>query len=101
MKKPDYMILVCNSYRVASDAKGACSKKNAIGLLQYITEGCSDRNIDAVVTTSACLNVCTQGPIMVIQPSNYWYGEVNEDKIDTILDALAENKAINEYLISD
>ncbi len=101
MKKPDFMILVCNSYRVAGDAQGACNKKNATALLQYITEGCSDRDLDAVVTTTACLNVCTKGPVMVIQPNNYWYGEITEDKIDEILDALAENNAIDKYIISD
>jgi len=101
MKKPDFMILVCNSYRVTGDAQGSCSKKNATGLIQYITEGCSDREIDVVVTTTACLNNCTKGPVMIIQPNNYWYGEVTEDKIDTILDALVENKSVNEFLISD
>jgi len=27
MKKPAYHILVCNSYRVAGEAQGACNKK--------------------------------------------------------------------------
>lgn len=54
MKKPDFMILICNSYRVAGDAQGACNRKGATSLLQYISEGCSDRSINAVVSTTAC-----------------------------------------------
>ncbi|MDR1722365.1 MAG: (2Fe-2S) ferredoxin domain-containing protein [Tannerella sp.] len=100
MKKPDYMILVCNSYRVAGDAQGACNKQGATSLVQYITEECADRGIDAVVTTTACLSVCSQGPIMVVQPNNYWYGGVNKDKIDDILDALENGEAKTEYLIA-
>jgi (2Fe-2S) ferredoxin len=65
-----------------------------------ISEGCSDRGLDAVVTTTACLSVCSQGPIVVIQPNNYWYGGMNEDKIDEVLDALEEGKAVEEYLIA-
>ena len=100
MKKPDYMILVCNSYRVAGDAQGYCNKQGATSFLQLISEGCSDRDLDAVVTTTACLSVCSQGPVMVIQPNNYWYGGVNEDKLEEILDALKEGSAVEEYLIA-
>lgn len=101
MKKPAYMILVCNSYRVAGDAQGACNKQGATSLVRYITEECADRGIDAVVTTTACLSVCSQGPVVVIQPNNYWYGGVTgEDIIDEILDALEGNSAVEEYLIA-
>ena len=29
MKKPTFHILVCNSYRIAGEAQGACNKKGA------------------------------------------------------------------------
>jgi (2Fe-2S) ferredoxin len=35
-----------------------------------------------------------------VQPNNYWYGGVNEGRIDEILDALEEGKAVDEYLIT-
>ncbi|MBN1117273.1 MAG: (2Fe-2S) ferredoxin domain-containing protein [Bacteroidales bacterium] len=102
MKKPEYQILVCNSYRVAGDAQGACNKKGASDLLQYMQEEAVDRGLDVAVTSTACLNVCAQGPVMVIQPNNYWYGGIDsEEKIDEILDALEKNSAAEEYLISD
>ena len=102
MKKPAYHILVCNSYRVAGDAQGACNKKGAAGLLQYISEEASDRGLDVAVSTTACLNVCSQGPIMVVHPNNFWYGAVeSEEVIDEILDALENDEACTKYLISD
>lgn len=101
MKKPEYHILVCNSYRVAGDAQGYCNKNGATDFVQYISEECSDRGLDAAVSTTACLNVCSQGPVMVIQPQNLWYGAITEDKIDEILDALEEGGAVEEYLIAD
>ncbi|MDD3078360.1 MAG: (2Fe-2S) ferredoxin domain-containing protein [Paludibacter sp.] len=102
MKKPQYLILVCNSYRVAGDAQGACNKKGASNLLQYISEEASDRGLDVAVTTTACLNVCSQGPIMVVQPNNYWYGGVSsEDVIDEILDALEDGECCEKYSIAD
>lgn len=102
MKKPEYHILMCNSYRVAGDAQGACNKKGASDLLQYISEECADRGLDVAVSTTACLNVCSQGPIMVIHPNNFWYGKVeSEDVVDEILDALEEGEACDKYLISE
>ncbi len=101
MKKPDYHILVCNSYRVAGDAQGYCNKNGSADFIQYISEECSDRGLDVAVSTTACLNVCSQGPIMVIQPLNLWYGAITEEKIDEILDALEEGSAVEEYLIAD
>ena len=101
MKAPEFHILVCNSYRVAGDAQGFCNKNGAATLIPYIMEECADRGIDATVSSTACLNVCSQGPVMVIQPNNFWYGAINTERIDEILDALEEGNAVEEYLISE
>ncbi|MDR2520468.1 MAG: (2Fe-2S) ferredoxin domain-containing protein [Bacteroidales bacterium OttesenSCG-928-I14] len=99
MKNPNYTILVCNSYRITGSSQGFCSKNGAVSLLEYLTEECSDRGIDAVVTTTACLNLCSQGPIVVIQPNNYWYGGVTADKVDIILDYLEKGEPVKKFLI--
>jgi (2Fe-2S) ferredoxin len=102
MKKPEHMIMVCNSYRVTGEAMGACNKKDAVAMVQYITEECADRGIDAVVTTTACLNICAQGPVIVVQPGNFWYGKVNgETEVDEILDALENGQACDKYIIAE
>jgi (2Fe-2S) ferredoxin len=102
MKKPDYHILVCNSFRIAGDAQGACNKKGATDLLQYLTEEASDRGLDVAVSCTACLNVCSQGPVMVVHPNNHWYGGVeSEAAIDEILDAIEEGELCEKYSIAD
>jgi (2Fe-2S) ferredoxin len=102
MKKPDYLILFCNSYRTAGDSQGVCNKKGASKLLQYTTEEAGDKGLDVAVTTTACLNLCAQGPVIVVQPNNFWYGGVaTEEAIDEILDALENGKAAENYLIAD
>ena len=102
MKKPQYHIMLCNSYRLSGQTQGACHQKGAAELLSYIMDECADRGLDVAITTTACMNNCSQGPIMVIQPQNAWYGEVEKKKkIDEILDALEENEVCSKYLISD
>jgi len=102
MKKPQYHILLCNSFRVAGDAQGACNKKGASALLQYISEEASDRGLDVAVSTTACLNVCAQGPVMVIHPNNHWYGGVESEAIiDEIFDSLESDELCEKYSIAD
>ena len=90
MEKPQHHILVCASFRVAGEAKGACHRKEAVSLLQYLETEIIDRNLDARVSSTWCLKQCEHGPVMVIYPEGHWYGEVNEEKIDEVLDAIGE-----------
>ncbi len=53
-----------------------------------------------MVSSTGCMNRCEKGPLMVIYPEGSWYGEVNEEKIDEILDALKEGKEATELLLT-
>lgn len=100
MNKPQYHIFVCNSFRVAGDPQGTCNRKNAVGLLQQLEEEIVDRELDAMVSSTGCLKVCEKGPVMVIYPPSWWYAEMNEDKLDQVLDALEEGEAVEELLLA-
>jgi (2Fe-2S) ferredoxin len=101
MQKPAHHILVCASFRAAGSPQGVCFNKGSTGLLQYLQEGLSDRGLDEVmISTTSCLKVCDRGPAMVVYPEGYWYGNVTEDTLDVILDALANNTAADQYLIA-
>ena len=99
MEKPKHHIFVCASFRVAGEAKGVCHRKEAGSLLQYLQTELSDRGMDDVmVSSTGCLNLCERGPIMIVYPDGCWYGEVNESKIDEVLDGLEEGVAAGEQL---
>jgi len=102
MEKPKHHIFVCASFRVSGDPKGICNKKGSVNHLQYIEEEILDRGMtDVLLSSTGCLKQCDNGPVMVIYPENYWYGNVeSEDIIDEILDALEEGKAAEEYLLT-
>ena len=91
MEKPQHHILVCASFRVAGEAKGACHRKQSVSLLQYLETEIIDRNLDARVSSTGCLKQCESGPVLVVYPEGAWYGDLTEEKLDEILDALEEN----------
>lgn len=100
MDKPDYHIFVCNSFRMSREPQGICNKKGGPALLQYIEEEILDRGLDAMISATGCLKVCDRGPAIVIYPQNYWYGNIDEDAVDAILDALEDGESCEEYLIT-
>lgn len=102
MEKPKCHIFVCASFRAQGEPQGVCNKKGSLGLMQYLQEGLSDREMNEVmVSMTGCLKVCDRGPAMAVYPQNYWYGKIeSEAAIDEILDALAQGKAAEEYLLS-
>ncbi len=100
MQKPDYHIFVCNSFRVGGDPQGTCNRKDATSLLQYIEEEIIDRGLNAMVSSTGCLKMCDKGPVMVVYPEGSWYGEVTQDKVDEILDAMEEGQPAESLLIA-
>lgn len=83
------------------DPKGMCRNKEAVSLIQYLEEELADRGMDEVlVSNTGCLKLCDRGPIMVIYPEGYWYGNINQSAIDEILDALEDGLAVERLLLT-
>jgi (2Fe-2S) ferredoxin len=101
MQRPKHHIFICGSFRAAGEAKGICHRKDSAALIQYLQTEIGDRGLDDVlVSSTGCLNLCERGPLLVVYPEAHWYGEVNEEKIDTILDALQEGQPASQLLMN-
>lgn len=99
MGLPERQILVCQSFRAKGDPKGICHKQTD-GFLQYLEEEILDRGMDCQVTATSCLKQCESGPIMVVQPDNWWFkGVDSEAAIDAILDGLEDGEPAADYLM--
>lgn len=100
MIKPDYHIFVCASFRGA-EAKGKCIKKESLSLIPYLEEELANRGLNAMVSSTGCLKLCEEGPVMVIYPQAHWYRDVtSEDAVDDILDALEDGCVAESYLLA-
>ena len=101
MTSPDYHFFICNSYRVTGEPQGVCTKQGARDLLSYLETELLDRGMDGIVSSTGCLKVCTEGPVMVLYPHGKWFGEVNEEKLDSILDAIEDGEETTPFEISN
>jgi (2Fe-2S) ferredoxin len=100
MEKPTYHIFVCNSFRLSGEPQGVCNKKGAVNLLQMLQDEVVDRGIDAMISSTGCLKLCEKGPVMVVYPQQWWYTEVDEAKLDDILDAMEEDSPAESLLMA-
>ena len=99
MPKPTHQILVCQSFRHKGEPKGVCFKQTD-GFLQYLEEEILDRGLDVQVIATGCLKQCENGPVMVVQPENWWYkGVTSTEIIDAILDSIEDGEPAADYLI--
>ena len=74
MEKPKHHIFVWLTSFRGLEPKGKCIKKNAPELLGYLESELADRGMDSVmVSTTGCLKLCDNGPILVVYPNGYWY----------------------------
>jgi (2Fe-2S) ferredoxin len=100
MLKPDHHILVCGSFR-GTEAKGMCMKKESLQLIPYLEEEIADRGLSVMVSSTGCLKLCDDGPVMVVYPEGHWYrGVEGEEAVDAILDALEAGKPAASYLLT-
>ncbi len=100
MQKPDYHFLVCASFR-GTEAKGKCIKKESLQLIPHLEEELADRGLNAMVSSTGCLKLCEEGPVMIVYPQGHWYrGVTSTDVVDEILDAIEENRVAEEYLLA-
>lgn len=54
-------------------------------LFNYLKERTAE-NSAVRVNRAGCLDVCMEGPIMVVYPDGVWYCQLNKDAIDRIVD---------------
>lgn len=101
MEKPKKHILVCASFRPNGEPKGKCHRKDSTAYLPYIENEIIDRGLeDVIVSSTCCLKLCDEGPVMIVYPDNQWYGNVDsEDAIDDILDAIEDGVVAEDYAV--
>ncbi len=68
--------------------------------MQCLENEILDRGISATVSSTGCMKLCEKGPVMVVYPEGHWYGEVDEEKIEAVLDAIADGRTLDLVQLS-
>ncbi len=75
-----------------------------IPLLKYMKEavakaGLAEGELAVRVNRAGCLGVCKQGPIMVVHPEGVWYADLDEAKVDSIIEShFKQDKPVDAWV---
>lgn len=94
-------IFVCTSCRVNGMQKGLCYSKDSVKVVQKFMEEVEDRDLinEVMVTNTGCFGVCSKGPIVVVYPEGTWYGNVQVEDVERIMDEHIEGGKVIEDLV--
>ncbi len=100
--KPKRHVFVCTNERPEGHPRGCCKAKGAEALLQGLKSEAARLGIqqEIRIQKSGCLDVCEQGPALVVYPEGVWYGEVKPTDLKEIAEShLGKSQVVSRLLI--
>ncbi|MDZ4819649.1 MAG: (2Fe-2S) ferredoxin domain-containing protein [Planctomycetota bacterium] len=96
-------LFVCCNQRKPGHARGCCDEAGNQALRDHFKDALKQRNLGPLVRANqaGCLDQCEQGPVLVIYPQGIWYGGVQLDDVDRIIDQTIIGGQILEDLLID
>ncbi len=94
-------IFTCTNIR-PPDKRRSCGAHGSEKLRDYLKEKLKTLEIEgARVQTTACMNRCEFGPVMVVYPEGAWYHYDSESDVDEIVQShLVNGKPVERLLLA-
>ena len=89
MPKPEVQILVCLKERPEDAPKPCCKHRGSSDLYYRLKDLIRERGLkdSVLVTKTGCQHHCSRGTTVSVWPYNHWYGGVELDDAETLLEA--------------
>jgi (2Fe-2S) ferredoxin len=90
-------LFICNNQR-PDPAKKSCGHEHGNALVAAFKAGIKERglNIQIRAQQTACLDACAWGPALVVYPEAIWYGGVQLEDVNEIIEShLVHNQPVD------
>lgn len=97
-------LFVCTNVRPPDNPKGSCSAKGSEAVHQALKEQLFQRGLaklQARVCTSSCLDQCSAGVSVLVEPDHFFYGRVTAADVPEIVDALIKGERVERLLMTE
>ena len=101
--QPAYYIFKCEQSAPPGMPKPSCVSAATQDLFQYLATKLMQGGIMGTVQPirTSCMNRCTSGPVMLVEPGHTMYVGLTKEKIDRIVDEhIINGNVVEEFLIS-
>ena len=97
-------IFICENMRDPLNPKGCCGLKGGSDLKKVLKQKLTKKRLNKTfrANSAGCLDLCEHGAAMIIYPQGIFYGHVNIDDLDEIIDiSLLKDQKIERLLIKE
>lgn len=97
-------IFICQNKREAGHPRGCCHEKSSVEITEQFKKRIKELGLNSKIraNSSGCLDACEFGPVIVTYPGQVWYGNVNKDDVEEIIQShLINGKPVERLLIKD
>ena len=95
---------VCVNQRADDDPKGCCSARGSEEIRAGLKEQVKGRGLvklGARICKSSCLDQCSSGVCILVEPDHFFYGRVTLADVPEIVEALAAGRRVERLVLSE
>jgi (2Fe-2S) ferredoxin len=103
MPQRERYLFVCTNRRPDDDAKGSCATRGSEEIRAALKEQLAARGLaklGARACTSSCLDQCSSGVCILVEPDHFFYGRVTTADVLEIVEALANNRRVERLVLT-
>ncbi|CAN5440950.1 hypothetical protein BH20VER3_BH20VER3_23680 [soil metagenome] len=103
MSQREHYLFVCTNRRDAGDSRGSCAARGSEEVRQALKEHLASAGLarfKARVCASSCLDQCSCGVTILVEPDHFFYGRVTPDDAEEIVKCLAEGRRVERLVLS-
>ena len=96
-------LFVCQNRRSEEHPKGSCSARGSEEVHRLVKETLKARGLSAMkarVCKSGCLDQCSSGVCILVEPDHFFYGHVTVADVPEIVDTLAKGKRVERLVLT-
>lgn len=96
-------LLVCTNRRADENTKGSCAARGSEEIRGALKEEMAARGlakVDARVCQSSCLDQCSSGVCILVEPDHFFYGHVTLADVPEIVETLASGGRVERLVLT-
>jgi len=103
MPQRERYLLVCTNRREPGNEKGSCAEKGSEAIRLALKEQLAARGLarlNARACSSSCLDQCSSGVCVLVEPDHFFYGHVTLADVPEIVEGIARGQRIERLVLT-
>ena len=103
MSQREHYLFVCTNRRDETDPRGSCTLRGSAEVRQALKDQLAATglaSLKARVCASSCLDQCSSGVTILVEPDHFFYGRVTLADIPEIVEGIASGRRVERLVLS-